>query len=91
MQMLFSLAEGKTRMVADNQGRGYYVVKAEKVTPGNALLQPGLINQMQRELQEGESTVYARQFVAAIKQELGYKRNDEAIAALKARLAGASN
>lgn len=91
MLMLFSLAEGKARMVADNQSRGYYVVKAEKVTPGNALLQPTLINEMQRELQEGEFTDYARQFVAAIKRDLGSKRNELAIAALKARLAGASN
>lgn len=91
MQMLFSLAEGKARMVADDEGRGYYVVRADKVTPGNALLQPTLINQMQRDLQDGQSQEYARQFVAAIRAELGLKRNEPAIAALKARLSNATN
>ena len=91
MQMLFSLAEGRARMVADIEGRGFYVVKAEKVTPGNALLQPTLINQMQVELRDGQSTEYARQFVAAVKQELGLKRNDQAIAALKQRLVSSAN
>ena len=91
MQMLFSLAQGKARMVADEQGRGYYVVKAEKVTPGNALLQPGLINEMQRELRDGQSQEYARQFVAAVKKDMGLERNEKAIAALKARLTASSN
>ena len=36
-----------------------YVVKVDKITPGNALLQPSLINQMQSELQEGVSDDYA--------------------------------
>ncbi|MEO6433745.1 MAG: peptidyl-prolyl cis-trans isomerase [Sphingomicrobium sp.] len=86
MQMLFSLAQGKARMVADDEGRGYYVVKADKVTPGNALLQPGLINEMQRDLQDGQSQEYARQFIAAIRKDLGLTRNEAAIAALKTRL-----
>lgn len=91
MQMLFSLAEGKTRMVADGQGRGFYVVRADKITPGNALLQPALINQMQKELSEGVSEEYARQFVAAMQKELGIKRNSEAIAKLQMRLMQGGN
>lgn len=91
LQMLFSLAEGKTRMVADGQGRGFYVVRADKIIPGNALLQPTLITQMQKELSDNVSEEYAREFVAAMQKELGIKRNSEAIAKLQMRLLQGGN
>ena len=54
-KMLFTLAQGKSRMAPDPQGRGFFVVKVDKITPGNALLQPTLIGQMQSELQQSAS------------------------------------
>ncbi|MGH6659173.1 MAG: peptidyl-prolyl cis-trans isomerase [Sphingomicrobium sp.] len=91
LQMLFTLAEGKSRMVADSSGRGFFVVKANKIIPGNALLQPALITQMQSELQDSLSEEYARQFVAALRKEMELERNDQAIAALQARLRQGGN
>ena len=44
----------------DPQGRGFFVVKVDKIMPGNALLQPTLISQMQSELQQTASDDYAR-------------------------------
>lgn len=86
VQTLFVLAPGKSRAVPDQQGRGFYVVKVEKITPGNPLLQPGLIGNMTRELQGAAEDDYARQFLSAIRTTLKVKRNDSAIAALKQRL-----
>ena len=86
MQMLFSLPEGKSRAVADPQGRGFFVVKVTKITPGNALLQPGLISRMQNELQEALSQDYAQEFVAAVRADVKAKRNEDAIKAEKARI-----
>lgn len=91
LQMLFSLAEGKSRMVADSSGRGFFVVKVDKVIPGNALLQPNLISRMQAELQDGLSEDYARQFVTALRKDMDLKRNEAEIAALQARLRQGSN
>lgn len=91
LQMLFSLAEGKSRMVADAEGRGFYVVKVNKVIPGNAMLQPSLISRMQTELQEGLSEDYARQFLQALRHEMKVERNEEAIAASQARLKQGAN
>ena len=87
LQTLFTLAAGKSRLVADPQGRGFFVVKVDKIVPGNALLQPGLISRMQNELQDPVAQDYAQQFLAAVRQEMKVKRNDSAIAAMKARLA----
>jgi peptidyl-prolyl cis-trans isomerase D len=86
IQTLFVLTAGKSRAVPDQQGRGFYVVKVDKITPGNPMVQPGLIGTMTRELQGATEDDYARQFLAAIRTTLKVRRNDSAIAALKQRL-----
>jgi peptidyl-prolyl cis-trans isomerase D len=86
LKMLFSLAQGKSLMSADPQGRGFFVVKVDKIVPGNALSQPALIARMQNELRDGISDDYARQFLAAMRQEIGTKRNETAIQAMKSRM-----
>ena len=91
LQMLFSLAEGKSRMIADAEKRGFYVVKVDKIIPGNAMLQPSLISRMQTELQESVSEDYARQFLAALRHEMKVERNEQAIAASQARLKQGAN
>lgn len=87
LKMLFTLGQGKSRMFPDPQGRGFFIVKVDKITPGNATLQPSLIGQMQSELSQGMSEDYAHEFLAAMRQELGEKRNESAIQAMKTRLA----
>ena len=87
LKMLFSLGQGKSLMEADPQGRGFYIVKVDQIQPGNALLQPALIGQMQSELQQGFADDYAREFLSAIGQEMNVKRNASAVEAMKSRLA----
>jgi peptidyl-prolyl cis-trans isomerase D len=91
MQTLFTLVQGKSKIAPDPQGRALFVVKVDKITPGNALLQPNLISQMQNELQQSASDDYARQFVAALRQDMKAKRNESAIQALKTRLTTSGN
>ena len=86
LKLLFSMGQGKSRMIPDPGGRGFYVVKTNTITPGNAFSAPGLISRMQSELQEGVQDEYARQFMAAIRAELKVRRNESAIAAEKARI-----
>ena len=86
IKMLFSLGEGKSRMFPDPQGRGFFIVRVDKIIPGNALLQPALIGRMQNELQEGVSQEYAQQFLAAMRKDVGVERNESAIQALKTRI-----
>jgi peptidyl-prolyl cis-trans isomerase D len=88
LKMLFTLGEGKSRIVPDPQRRAFFLVKVNKITPGNALMQPALIGRMQNELQQAMSDDYARQFLAAMRQELHEERNATAIQAMKTRLMG---
>ncbi|MBV9527687.1 peptidyl-prolyl cis-trans isomerase [Sphingomonas sp.] len=87
VRTLFVLAAGKSKAVADAQSRGYFVVKVDKIVPGNALAQPGLIGLMARELQQATQDDYAAGFLAAVEAHLKVRRNDNAIAAMKQRFA----
>ena len=86
--MLFSLGEGKSRMVADPQGQGFFVVKVNRIVPGNALNQPRLIAEVQNQFSEPLAQEYAEQFLAAVRQSVGIKRNEPVIAATRERITG---
>jgi peptidyl-prolyl cis-trans isomerase D len=85
LKALFSIPAGKSQTGPNPQG-GFFVVKVNKITPGNALLSPGLITQVQRELGQSTAQDYADQFVADMKRELKAKRNESAIQAFRTRL-----
>ncbi|HXC73155.1 MAG TPA: peptidylprolyl isomerase [Sphingomicrobium sp.] len=86
LRTLFSLTAGKAKMVPDTQGRGFFVVKVNTIKPGNALLQAALIAQMRKELQQATADDYARQFVAAIREDVKVRRNDKAIDSVKRQI-----
>jgi peptidyl-prolyl cis-trans isomerase D len=86
LKMLFTLSEGKSRVVPDPQRHAFFIVKVNKITPGNAMMEPTLIGRMQGELQQGMSDDYAREFLAAMRKELGAERNTSAIQAMKTRM-----
>lgn len=85
LKMLFTLAQGKSRLIADPQGRGYIIVKTNKIIPGDASTQPLLIAQTQGAFQQTASEELASQFLAAARADQKVKRNDKAITAAKAR------
>ena len=91
LKMLFALGAGKSRLVADPSGRGFFVVKTNKITPGDASGNPALIAQTQTAFQQNAPDELAAQLLTALKAEVGVKRNDTAIAATKQRIAGSGN
>lgn len=86
--LMFSMAEGRSRMVADPQGRGFIIVKLTKIVPGNAVLRPTLVSRTQTEFQQAAAAEYAEQFNRAIAAEVGVKRNEAAIAQARKRILG---
>ena len=87
IRALFTLGQGKSRLVPDPRNRTFFVVKVNKVVPGNALLQPALIGQMRNELQQAVGQDYAAQFVNSVRSEMNVRRNEQAIQAQKRRMA----
>jgi peptidyl-prolyl cis-trans isomerase D len=86
LRVIFSTAAGKTQIGPDPQGRGFFIVKVDKIVPGNALTQPGLITEVQNEFREPLAQEYAQELIAAIRQSAGVRRNEAAIAATKKRI-----
>jgi len=91
LRALFSLTAGKSQMAPDAKGRGFFVVKTSKVTPGNALMAMGMIGQMRNELQQTMSDDYARQFVTAIRADIKVRKNEDAIKAVKQQIFSSAN
>jgi len=90
IQMLFNLKQGQSRTVADPATGNFAVVKLNRIVPGNASLNPGLIAQVQRDFQQSTLVEYARQFMAAVRKSVGVKRHEEAIAEAKKRILAGS-
>jgi peptidyl-prolyl cis-trans isomerase D len=91
LKMLFTLPQGKSRLVADPQGRGYFVVRTMKITPGDAGAAPQVVIQAQSELQRSAPDELAQQLVEAMKADVGVKRNEDLIRSTKARITGAAS
>jgi peptidyl-prolyl cis-trans isomerase D len=81
--IMFSLANGRSRMVAGQGGQGFLIVKVTKIVPGDATLQPQLISQLQREFEQPLSLEYAQQFNNAVRADVGVKRNEKLIEAAR--------
>ena len=86
MKILFSLMAGKSQVAPAPEGRAFFIVKVNKITPGNALIAPSLITQVQGELNQSSAQDYAEQFIADLKREMKAKRNRDAIEAFRTRL-----
>jgi len=88
LRMMFSLAQGKSRMVADPKNRGFFVVKTDKIIPGDASSNLILVAQTQAEFQRAVSDELGQQMILAMRADQGVKRNEDAITAAKKRITG---
>ncbi len=88
LNLMFALSQGGSRMIADPQGRGFIIIKLNRIIPGNALLQPTLVARTQSEFSQAVSGEYAEQMARAIQADLGVKRNAKAIEASRKRIIG---
>lgn len=88
MAMMFSLPRGKARLLPAPDGRGWFVVYLDKIVPGDARKEPGLIQAVKSQFGAIIGEEYARQFTTAIRADLEIERNEEAVRKLRAELAG---
>jgi peptidyl-prolyl cis-trans isomerase D len=86
LKLMFATASGKAGMAPNPQGGGFFVIKVNKIRPGNAMGSPGLIGQVSGQLGRAAEQDYAEQFVADMKSTLKVKRNESAIQAFRSRL-----
>ncbi|ATY31628.1 peptidylprolyl isomerase [Sphingomonas psychrotolerans] len=86
LQMAFSMAPKKAKLVEGANREGYYVVYLDKVEEHSAAGDPAAIQRVRGDIAPQIGPEYARQFIASIRNHLKVTRNDKAIAQLRTDL-----
>lgn len=90
VRLMFTIAAKKAKMTEEPNGGGYWVVWLDQIQPGDANSNKELVAQTRNGLSQVVGAEYLEQFVAAARKSVGVKRDDAAIARLKAQLGGQS-
>lgn len=88
VRLMFSMAEKKAKAIPAPERGGYWIVQLDDIEEGNAKGNAALIGQTRGQLGQLIGNEYAEQFAAAARKAVKVKRNEAAIAALKAQLSG---
>lgn len=90
LALLFSIPARQARALEAGDKKGWYVIWLDRIEPGNIAAEPNLVSVTMGELSRSLGEEYAQQFAAAVKLDVGVKKNDSAITALKRSLTGAA-
>lgn len=88
LQLMFLMAKGKLKLLAAPRNRGWYVITVSDIIPGQVDPKDQRLIGLAQSLQKANSDEYAKQLSAAMRQDVGVERNDNAIAAVRQRLLG---
>jgi peptidyl-prolyl cis-trans isomerase D len=89
LTILFSIPEGRARMIAAPDGAGWIVVHHQRRVPGNAAADPNgaqLLQTTRQQLSEGVAQELQEQFARAVRSVVEVEVNQERIDALRGRL-----
>ncbi len=88
LQLLFSMARGTTKLLPAPNNQGWFVVSLKDIVPGKVDPADPMLQAAQGELGQLAGSEYSQQLAAAIRGELGVKRDDAALRALRNQLTG---
>lgn len=86
--LMFSMAQGTAKILQAPFKGGWFVVTADTIERGDARGKADIVAKMRSDLAATIGDEYTQQFVRAVRDQVGVKRNDAAIAALRAQLLG---
>ncbi len=88
LALMFSMAQGTTKLLPAPGNRGWFVVSLKQIVPGQVAASDPVIAAAQGELGQLAGREYGEQLARAIRAELGVKREPAAVQALRTQLAG---
>lgn len=91
LALLFAVPQGTVKVMPAGGERGYFVIRLDSITPGDAKKVAGLVDKVRKDLSPVYADEYARQLISAVEREVGVKRNAKAIAQATRSLRGASD
>ena len=86
--LMFTMPRGAARMIQAPYKGGWFVVVTDSIERGDARGKPDIVTKMRGDLGATAGDEYAQQFVRAVRNQIGVKRNDAAINALRTELLG---
>ena len=87
--LMFSMTQGTARLIAAPDGNGWLIVKLDRIVPGNAAGQAGVLAATRRDLGRQIGNEYVQQFAKAVRADLGTTIDAAAVARGRAALLGA--
>jgi peptidyl-prolyl cis-trans isomerase D len=87
--LLFNMAPGTTKLLEAPGNGGYYLIRLDRIEPGNAAGNAGLVAATRTDLGKVTGREYAEQFAKAVRAGMGVSIDQAALAKVKADLAGA--
>ncbi len=89
LALMFSMAEGTSKRLEVPNKAGWVIVSLKDIQPGQIAPNDPMIDAASRELGQVAGREYAEQLRAAISKEIGVKRNEAGIRAVRTQLTGA--
>lgn len=86
--LMFSMPPRTTRLLEAPGGAGWYLIRLDTITPGDARTVPAAMAGARNDFRRLLGREYAEQFARAVQADTGVKRDPAALAALKRELAG---
>lgn len=86
--LLFSMAEGTTKVLEGPNRTGWFIVHLSKINRGDASKVPALLQATRTQLGQVVADEYGQQLMAAMKASTNVKRNPAAIKRVKDQLTG---
>ena len=87
---LFSIPQGRARVIPAEGNAGWFIVFHQQRTPGDAASTPQLIQQTRTQFSQGASEELAQQFARAVELASEVTRDEAAIARARRELSGAA-
>jgi peptidyl-prolyl cis-trans isomerase D len=88
LALMFSMKGGTAKMLEAPDRAGWLIVKVEQIQPGDAAKIPQVVTATRQDLGRAIGPEYAQQFTEAVKKAMKASRNADAVARVKASLAG---
>jgi peptidyl-prolyl cis-trans isomerase D len=88
LALFFSMAEGTVKRLEAPQDAGWYVIQLADIEAGQIAANDPLIYATSQQLGRVSGEEYVRQFIGAIKNDVGVERNETAILAVRNQLTG---
>ena len=88
LSLFFGMAQGTAKLIPMDGNRGWSIVQVTAIQPGSLAANDPLIADTGRELANLAGNEYAEELRNAVRADVGVKRNETAIRATSAQLAG---